>query len=215
MDKNTFDKLVKDYQIKEQFRGHLVALNDGEEESILPTDKPLHFAVNRPVDRNNLEEEVKKGNVLKTDGLEIYRHFYVWDDDTYFEKKYRMSRKMHHAIQSIMDSVHLVDVKSAPDPIPLEFKQKIKIGFKEQDLGYSQGRWIVEELKSDFDDVWVNQYIFSKKPSQKDIDIAIEIHAIKIDIQFNSGMATYYQFLEELTGTPDEIKKQFVSVYFN
>ncbi|MBU8597387.1 hypothetical protein KM908_14670 [Alkalihalobacillus clausii] len=215
MNKETFKMLSKEYKIKERFKNYLVATNGEEEKSIFPSDKPIHFAFGKSIDRENLEEEVKKGNVLKTNGLEIYRHYYKWDEEKYFEEKHRMSRKMHNAIQAIMNDVHLIDVKVGSDTLPLEQKEEVKIRFKKRDLGYYQGKWIVEDLRSDFDDAWVNHFVFSEKPTQQDVDVAVEIYEIKTDVQFNKDAAINYRFLEELTGTPNEIKKQFVSAYFD
>lgn len=186
---NLIEKIKSYYDIieKDTLNGKKLYLvyPDGKERMIPNTNITIHLAFGNEVDKDNLEKEIKTGRVLKVTGLEIYKAFYNWDEETYVQKAYGYDMRTHNYLSAVKTNIGYIENRSGYNWYELKGVQKISVfaNTDQVEVGLNEyDEWVAQfSVRTDIDDYVVNRFIFNRKPNRQSIMTARMLENLLFD----------------------------------
>jgi hypothetical protein len=186
---DTFKRINDYYHIHENV-GKMLSSNVNGEKKVIPLNENyLFFTFGNKVDKINIEKEVEIGNIIKIRGIDLYKNFYKWDEETCLKKAYGYDKRTFAYLNKIKENTGFIEEKHGYDEEKIISSQNVFVWFNASEVEIGQtkeGQWCAQFSKqTDIDDYDITRLYFSKKPSVKTILTITTLSSLEFDFKYN------------------------------
>lgn len=161
----------------------------GKESSILPDKKTIYLLLDadiQNIDKENIENLVKQGKAIKTNGIELYQNFSSLSKDKLHKKIYGYDERTKEYLDNIEKKIGLLSHEFGHKEEEFKIIKQYDFIMFLTGSGYidvgkvAENKYVAQfSYRVSIDDYCIERIYFNRFPTEQDIKTAITINDIK------------------------------------